>query len=189
MANTFGKAYAYNVLTPMKRWKAVIAWLVLRFATWFRPKEKELRMLSFIHFASWTILWPKDFKRIERRANLAHAYLLFCSNFTGTWDEYVEAFSSAIPAEVNILFRWSEKYPGSVPTEPLKQWSRNNQFDTEYYWNAYPDASIIDVRAALHLRDCFDSFLVESIGLTDDEFSTAYARFISLIQQDLRFPG
>ena len=90
--------------------------------------KKDLKQLSFIHFARWVIVKRGQFPFLggsQQPEELHYDYLLFCSNFNGTWNQYIDAFSSGIPTGLNVLWFWSTKYPGAVPITPFKEYSRS----------------------------------------------------------------
>src|SRR4029453_15555841 len=99
MSNIAGKAYAMNAITPM-RWYT--AWLN-RFFFWgsgrFTSFLGGLLTLSLIHYPRWVILKPNQFPRLspdQPEEQLKYHYMFFFSNFNGSWDQYVDSFSSAI---------------------------------------------------------------------------------------------
>ena len=106
--------------------------------------------LSIIHFARWVIIkrdqWP-DLG--QGRQPLDNDYMLFCSNFNGTWDQYIDAFSDGIPDGLDLFWYSSTKYPQSIPITAFKDYIRHNQIDTDYYYNATPGAAQRDIKAAL----------------------------------------
>ena len=78
--------------------------------------------------------------------------MLFCSNFNGTWDQYIDAFSDGIPSGLDLFWYSSTHYPHSVPITAFKDYIRANQIDTDYYYNSVPGAAQRDVKAALRVR-------------------------------------
>ena len=98
MSNVSGKAYAMNVVTPMRPRRTWIIRLMFMFTRSMPSTLAGLIGLKFIHFARWVIIrrddWP-DFG--QPRDRLHNDYMLFCSNFNGTWDQYIDAFSDALP--------------------------------------------------------------------------------------------
>ena len=109
--------------------------------------------LSIIHFARWVIIkrdqWP-DLGQGKQK--LQNDYMLFCSNFNGTWDQYIDAFSDGIPNGLDLFWYTSTRYPHSIPITPFKNYIRANQIDTDYYYNATPGAAQRDIKSALRIR-------------------------------------
>ena len=57
---------------------------------------EEAPALSFIHYARWVVI--RRFPDGGRGERLGHTYLFFESNFNGTWDQYIDAFSEVVPS-------------------------------------------------------------------------------------------
>jgi hypothetical protein len=188
MTNINGKTYAMNAITPMKPWKTWILRTVFFLLGAIKPLQNDLRNLSFIHFARWVII-PKDgFPHVaesQPKEELRYDYLLFFSNFNGTWNQYIDAFSAVLSRGLNLIWRWSEKFPGSVPVTGFKQYIARVQFDTDYYYSAYPCATTNDVKAAHRVQAAVDAFSSESAGMKPEDFAVAYRRFFVKVQSDL----
>ncbi len=153
MSNVAGKAYIMNVITPQRpclTWIQRLVYMVIR----ANPSSiKGLLGLTFIHFARWAIVkrkqWP-DYGQGPQ--SLQNDYLLFSSNFNGTWDQYLDAFSDGIPTGVDASWVVTTKFPHSIPSTPFKDYIRVNQIDTDYYYNATPGAAQTDITGALRVK-------------------------------------
>jgi hypothetical protein len=192
MANIYGKAYAMNTISPMKPWKTYI--LRLFFFIWrhYKPLGNGLVELSFIHFARWVIVPRYAFPRLSDRQpknNLQYDYLLFFSNFNGTWNQYIDAFSAVLFKGLNLIWRWSEKFPGSRPVTPFKNFIVRGQVETDYYYTAYSHAATNDVKAAHRVQAAFDDFERLSSGMPAEKFAEAYQAFLVQVQRDLGETG
>ncbi|HEY4846701.1 MAG TPA: hypothetical protein VIH87_02630 [Methylocella sp.] len=190
MSNVAGKAYVMNVVTPMR---PCLTWINrLGFmATRALPSTlKGLLGLSFIHFGRWAIVkrnqWP-DYG--QGRQKLQNDYLLFSSNFNGTWDQYLDAFSDGIPTGVDLYWISSTKFPHSIPSTPFKDYIRVNQVDTDYYYNATPGAAQTDITAALRVRRAIRALAYQHDSLTPEEFQKAYVAALCSVQNDLGYQG
>src|SRR5271169_3269071 len=160
MANIHYKAYAMNAITPMKWWKTGIVRVFFFILGTVKPLQKDLVQLSFIHFARWVIIKRTKFPRADHqqpKEELKYDYLLFFSNFNGTWNQYIDAFSAVLSKGLNMIWRWSEKFPGSDPVTPFKEYIARVQFDTDYYFTAYPYATANDLKAAHIVQSALDS--------------------------------
>ena len=116
MTNINGKAYAMNAITPMKWWKTPFLRLIFFLLGAIKPLQNDLKNLSFIHFARWVIIPRGGFPRLSEKQpseSLHYDYLLFFSNFNGTWNQYIDAFSAVLSKGLDLIWRWSEKYPAS----------------------------------------------------------------------------
>jgi hypothetical protein len=192
MSNINGKVYAMNVVTPMKPWKT---WLlrVLFFLLWnIKPLQKDLINLSFIEFARWVIIPRTRFPFLnhgQAKEDLQYDYLLFFSNFNGTWNQYIDAFSSVLSRGLNLIWRWSEKFPGSVPVTPFKEYIAQVQFDTDYYYTAYPYATANDRKAAHSVQASLDQLAQQANTSDPKQFADAYLHFVLQVQSHLGNTG
>src|SRR5581483_11466418 len=134
----------------------------------------------------------KGFPRLaesQPEEHLTYDYLLFFSNFNGTWNQYIDAFADVLSDGLNLVWRWSEKFPGASPVTAFKRYIALVQFDTDYYYNPYPHASTNDVKAALRVQDAVDDFAARSKSLSPAEFEKEWMRFLVRVQTDLGSTG
>ncbi len=191
MSNVSGKAYAMNVVTPMRPSRTWLSNLLFMF-TRARPDTLAgLLGLSFIHFARWVLIRRDQWPRVgeQPREQLQNDYMLFISNFNGTWDQYIDAFSDGLPGGLDLLWYTSTKYPHSIPVTPFKNYIRANQIDTDYYYNATPGAAQKDIKAAMRLRRALIALAQQHGTLKPDEFAEAYRKMLVAVQNDLRGQG
>lgn len=206
MANIYGKAYAFTAFTPIKRWKLPFVRLffwsvpimstrfVQKFFSWIHlVKAQQLLLdLSFIHFARWSIVrhdfWPR-LSNHQPKDRTKYAYLMFCSNFNGTWEQYIDAFSQVIPDGMNMIWRTSEQFPGARPITPFLAYIRRVQCDCEYYYGAYPGATATDVRLSLHLTEQLQQFSARTEGMEATAFATEWRKFLGSVQNCLGSTG
>src|SRR5271156_3082179 len=190
MSNVAGKAYGMNVVTPMRprcTWINRALFMVSRAI----PRTLAgLMGLSIIHFARWVIIkrdrWPN---LGQGKQTLQNDYMLFCSNFNGTWDQYIDAFSDGIPSGLDLLWISSTKYPHSIPISPFKDYIRVNQIDTDYYYNSVPGAAQRDVKAALRIRRALLALVEKQASFTPAEFQKQYVAMLVGVQNDLGYQG
>lgn len=190
MSNVAGKAYAMNVVTPMPPPLTFVNRLLFMAARALPDKLAGLLGLSIIHFARWAIIrrdqWP-DLG--QGRQSLNNDYMLFCSNFNGTWDQYIDAFSDGIPSGLDLFWYSSTKYPHSIPITPFKNYIRANQIDTDYYYNATPGAAQRDIKAALRVRRALLDLAAQHASLSPQAFRDAYAAALVAVQNSLGSQG
>jgi len=186
VANTLGELTAITVLTPIKP-----GWMV-----WLRPAfyigqnvplvSKVLRQLSFIHFARWCVIERIPYNGPpQEKEDLHYRYLYFESNFNGTWDQYIDAFSHIIPQQMWVVWGSSFGFPGAVPVEPFKDYIRRNEYVANHYYCAYPDATTTMITSALELEQRFAEFKREAESLGPAAFATAYRDFLTDVQRHL----
>lgn len=192
MSNINGKVYALNAITPMRPWKTWILRAFFFVLGHVKPLQADLINLSFIQFARWVII-PRDrfpfLGQTQRREALKYDYLLFFSNFNGTWNQYIDAFSAVLSRGLNLVWRWSEKFPGSVPVTPFKQYIARVQFDTDYYYTAYPQATANDVKSAHIVQGALTTLSKGVETRTPEQFREAYLQFVISVQAHLGNTG
>ncbi len=194
MANITGKATAITTLSPMSWWKSYVLRFLFRLISWgfFGRTQQLLIKLSFIHFAHWSIIRRDQFPQLsdeQPRDRPAYDYLLFVSNFNGSWDQYIDAFSMVIPTGLDNIWRWSEKYPGAVPEDKFFEYIKHNQYSSSYYYNATPEASATDVDSALILSHKLRAFAAASQAMDAEQFAESYKKFLLTVQNHLGEPG
>lgn len=190
MSNIAGKAYAMNVITPIGRWRVWINLLIFWAAKtpFLASRFDGLKTLSLIHYARWVVLRPHQFPRLSEaqpKEKLKYAYMLFFSNFNGSWTQYVDSFHMAIPKGLDLMWQKNVRYPKSVPLQPFHRYILHNQIWTEHYYNAYPLAASNDVKNAMGLLGPLQEFADAGDKLSDAEFAVAYKRFLFENQQYL----
>ena len=192
MSNINSKVYAMNAITPMKPWKTWILRGFFFLLVHIKPLQKGLSDLSFIEFARWVVLPRREFPFIgnsQQKEYLKYDYLLFFSNFNGTWNQYIDAFSAVLSKGLNLVWRWSEKFPGSVPVTLFKEYIARVQFDTDYYYTAYPHATTNDVKSAHIVQSSLDHLGLLAEQCNPQQFADAYLRFVLQVQAHLGETG
>ncbi|MCA8883287.1 MAG: hypothetical protein KDA50_06005 [Rhodobacteraceae bacterium] len=190
MSNIAGKAYAMNVVTPSKPYFTWINRLIFMVARSLPSVLSGLLGLSLIHFARWVIIkrdqWP-DLG--QGKQTLSNDYMFFCSNFNGTWDQYIDAFSDGIPNGLNLFWYSATKYPQSIPVTSFKNYITYNQVFTDYYYNATPGAAQRDVKCAMRVNKAIAELEKAHATQSPEEFAKTYAAQLLNVQGCLGDPG
>jgi hypothetical protein len=188
MSNIAGKAYAMNVFTPIRWFTAwlnkVIFWAALKMPSTLNG----LITLSLIHYARWTIIGKNQFPRLDPaqpEEKLSYSYMLFFSNFNGSWDQYVDSFTFAIPGGLDMFWKRNIRYPRSVPLTPFHHYIQYNQIETIHYYNAYPLAASNDVKSADTVMNALIEFDGAVGDCSDDEFLQKYHTLLRGLQHEL----
>lgn len=193
MSNIAGKAYAMNVITPIKwymRWlNKFIFWFVNSGALkLFGASLNGLLTLSLIHYARWAIVKPSEFPRLDDSQpveDIKYSYMFFFSNFNGSWDQYVDSFHTAIPTGLNLFWYRNVKYPKSVPLQPFHAYITYNQIWTNHYYSAYPMASSNDIKSAKKVKQNLLDFIAGSNNDTPEDFQKKYNKLLLTLQNDI----
>jgi len=183
MANVEGKCTAITVLTPVRHGGRLWLGLVFFAGRHVTASLKKLQMLSFIHYARWAVI--RRFPDGDGGERLGHTYLFFESNFNGTWDQYIDAFSEVVPARMKAIWGTSYGFPGPIPVEPFKSYIRKNEYVANHYWSAYPGASTSEVISAGKVAKELDAFKARSARMDPDAFKRAYDELLTTVQRDL----
>jgi hypothetical protein len=172
---------ALTTLNAVRWWSVPILRLIWFAARWPLVVRlflggPQLERLSFIHFARWVLV-----RRLPSSAGgrLRTAHLLFETNFNGGFDRYIDAFSDVLARRLTQVWGGSYGYPGPRPSATFKAYIVSQEYEAEYYYAAYPEATATDVRRALDLRDALRRFARETRGLGPEEFARRYARFLT----------
>jgi hypothetical protein len=189
MSNIAGKAYAINVITPIRGRTVWLNKLIFWFALKLPVFLKGLTTLSLIHYARWVIVGRNEFPVLspdQPKENLRYSYMFFFSNFNGSWEQYVDSFTFAIPAGLDFFWKWNVRYPKSVPLTPFHDYIRYNQIQTEHYYNAYPMASANDIKSAkkLHLA-LMDFDARRDVQASDEVFQKSFHKLLRDLQHDM----
>jgi hypothetical protein len=187
MSNVAGKAYGMNVLTPMRPSMTWVNSFLFMVSRALPSTLSGLLGLSLIHFARWAMIrrdqWPQRGQGPQR---LKNDYMLFCSNFNGTWDQYIDAFADGIPGGLNLFWYSSTKYPGAIPITPFKSYIRANQVDTNYYYNATPGSAQRDIKLALGLATALRAV---DVNCDDATLARTYRQVLASAQSALGSSG
>jgi hypothetical protein len=188
MSNIAGKAYAMNAVTPMRWYTSWVNRLFFWASAKYTPFLGGLLTLSLIHYARWVIITADRFPRLsddQPNEDLRYHYMFFFSNFNGSWDQYVDSFSSAIPSGLDMFWKFNIKYPRSIPMLPFHHYIISNQIWTDHYYNAYPMASSRDVKSAMKVRSALLAFIPDVENAAPDLFQQKYNRLLLSLQHDI----
>lgn len=188
MSNIAGKAYAMNVITPVRWYLAWVNKLIFWIALKFPSTLSGLITLSLIHYARWVIIGRNQFPHLhpsQPKEDLKYSYMLFFSNFNGSWDQYVDSFTFAIPSGLDMFWKWNIRYPHSVALTPFHKYIRYNQIETIHYYSAYPLAASNDIKAAKKLKAMLIDFDKQWNDAPDADFQKQYNLLLRNLQHDL----
>ena len=190
MSNIAGKAYAMNVITPSK---PVCTWLnrlIFMVSRGLPNTLGGLLGLSLIHFARWILVKRDEWPDLgQGKQSVKNDYMIFCSNFNGTWDQYIDAFSDGIPNGLNLFWYTATKYPTSIPVTPFKDYITYNQIYTDYYYNATPGSAQRDVKCAMLVYDTLKDLAARHADESPEDFARSYREALLEMQGCLGEPG
>ncbi len=193
--NRAGRARAMTVFTPVRGWarlpshagvegkgvrvpgwpatEAVFLWVRAN-----RTGLADIKKLSFIHFARWGII--RSIPDLGQGAeHLRRPLFMFESNYNGTFEQYIDAFSKVIGSGIQAFWFTSDGFPGPIPVQPFKEYIRANELVLDHYYCAYPVESATQVVAALELRSANQSLLAKAKDLDPEAFARALDTVLS----------
>jgi hypothetical protein len=172
--NELGRASALTVVSTTKR-RGLLPLRLLFFVGRLVPALlNTLRQLSFIHFARWTLIK----KLPDREQPLKHTQLFFESNFNGTWNQYIDAFSYVVPKHIAAIWWSAYGFPGPLPAEPFKDYIASHEHPAAHYYSAYPEASVTMILGALEVRRDLDKLRRKAQSMSPEAFDEAYRAFL-----------
>jgi hypothetical protein len=190
--NRHGRARAMTVLSPVRRWYrphwppggVLLLNAVFKVARMFPGRTSTIRELSFIHFARWIVI-----RRLpdhgQPRDRLRHPLLMFESNYNGTFEQYIDAFSSILTGGMTAIWGTSYGFPGPVPVAPFKTYIRANEFVADHYYSAYPTATATMIESALALKEPLQAFTVRASTVSPETFAEEYRKLLTEMQDHL----
>lgn len=183
-ANVEGRTRAITVLSAVRPFFS--CWLrFIYFVSRYVPAATSpLRKLSFIHFARWNLLTRIPENGFQQKPeHLNSTYLMFTSNFNGTWAQYIDAFSYVVRSGMSLIWGSSYGFPGPMPVKPFKDYIRRNEFVASHYYSAYPKASTTVILSALELDIRLAQFQRDTVGVSAGQFHVQYQKFITDVQR------
>jgi len=177
--NVNGNAIALTVFSAVKWWGRIELPVFIEVLRRGRNSLSELKQLSFIHAARWSLFSEIPYNgppQPQRRLHSAHLY--FESNFNGGWEEYIDAFSYVLRTGMWAFWGSSFGFPGALPSGPFKDYIRANEIDASHYYAAYPDATATMVLAALEVEPRLERLKWQATWMTPTEFAAAWRAFL-----------
>lgn len=180
--NLDGQAVAITVFSAVKWWGRIELPLFFWFIRVRSGSLGDLKKLSFIHAAHWSLVRRMPGNGNQPRAKLRHALLYFESNFNGGWEEYIDAFSYVLKPGMWGFWGSSYGFPGAVPPSPFKEYIRRNQYEANHFFSAYPNATATTVLAALELAPAVNELRQREPEMSAEEFARAWHGLLSRSQ-------
>ena len=86
--------------------------------------------------------------------------MLFATVFDGAWDQYIDDFAAdpETNAALERLFQVCEGFPGMASPD-VKDWFIKHQLDVPYFWTAYPEATVNQLKKGQQVLAGFEQIL------------------------------
>ena len=167
-SNVVGESISITLFTTQKP-VGGIAMPLLFAASRFAPQTllKDMDALSFISFASWSLIRRIPYNGPPQRSRtLRFPHLFFDVSFNGGWDQYVDASVRILTGGMKAYWGTSAGFPGPLPGHAFKAFFRRHELACSHYYCAYPEATVRTVRQAIALEPRLDE-LAAGAGATD----------------------
>jgi hypothetical protein len=168
-----GNVILPNQMTTLSPIKSDFHKQMLRLVLWLvnlagSVSRGELAGIPSIHFARWVII-------DKGRLNDSNThYLLFESNYRGSWDNYLDDFVYKTLIPMNLIWGNLEGFPvrGCRDIEQFKQHQRPRQLPAQVFYCAYPELSVQNILC--------DRALATAVRDVKDYLSGNYNALISI---------
>ena len=160
-AKTAGEAFAITTLSPVIPERLHALRRGLRIVRYVPGLGRPLLQLAFIYFGRWTVIrrLPAADGR-GSKTRLKSPYLLFESNYDGSWGDYLDAFADRLPGRLAALWGNCREWESTVestgeadgrPFQPFafKDYVHRNEIEVLHFYSAYPEATTRDVSQAI----------------------------------------
>ncbi|MDA0180479.1 hypothetical protein OJ997_09255 [Solirubrobacter phytolaccae] len=104
---------------------------------------------------------------------LRHTHLVFTSTIDGDLEPYLDRLCAEVP-ECDEWWGLCAGYPGRVDRRAFRAFVRSIQAPAGLFRSAMPDASVVEVREALAVRERVIDFAVEAQGLSAAELQARF---------------
>jgi hypothetical protein len=172
--NVFGKAYLLMVLTPVRpgEEEALSSYLEsLR-----ERGESPLARLGRTHVARWLILPDLPQNPAAMADHLDMPYLLFTSAFDGDLQSYLDELVVALAPEAGEIWGRCVGCPNPAAGPRLKEYLEHNQLDAGFFFAAYGESTVADVKRALDKRERLTDLMLRTQGLEAAAIQEAFVR-------------
>ena len=138
-----------TIVSPVKRgwWPRAFVKLALVIAALASKRaEGSLSGVTTIHFARWVLIDDGE-------------YLLFESNYDGSWENYIDDFVDFASTGMNVIWGTAVDFPrgGCRDIEAFKHVIRQYQLPTQIFYSAYPRSTVANNMNDLGLARAIES--------------------------------
>jgi hypothetical protein len=183
--NVDGEAVALTVFSSVKWWGLLELPLLFLFIRRGRGSLKDLKQLSFIHAARWSLVRQLPGNGGQPEVKLRFPHLYFESNFNGGWEEYIDAFSYVLTLGMFGFWGSSYGFPNALPAGPFKDYIRRNEVTANHYYSAYPGATTTTVLASLELAPKVAELRRRAPSMSPESFAAAWRALLTEAQSCL----
>lgn len=168
------QAYGFQAMTPIEPGKEDD---LRAYLEGMHAKASPLAKLPRTHMGRFVII--EDFyndaswgQRKEEHLDLP--YLVFTTNHDGDLDSYLDELCELLASEAPEIWGRCVGCPENASGAALKRYLKHNQIDCGFFYAAYGEATVRDVKAALEQRDKVIAFATRAQGMEPAELQQAF---------------
>jgi len=172
--NVNGQAYGFQAMTPIMPGEETA---LRAYLAGLRDEVSPFARLARTHMARFVIIEGFHNDPAWKQPKAEHLdlyYLVFTSNLDGDIDSYLDELCEALAPEAPQIWGRCVGCPDNAEGDDLKAYLKHNQIDCGFFYAAYGDATVLQVKAALEQRDRVIAFATSSQGLDPEELRRAF---------------
>jgi hypothetical protein len=136
-------------------------------------EHSPLARLSQLHLSRIHIFTELVAQPGHAAERLDAPQLVFTSSFDGDLDRYIEDLRTKVP-ECDEWWGHCVGYPGRADASAFRAYIRAHKIDTQLFANAYPGATVQDVKRALATRERVIDLAVAGQGMDAAELQRRF---------------
>ena len=163
MSDRSGQSHALNLFTPIHPGKEETLRTYLEELP--RGPASPLARSHRTLFARWVIIDRLPTECVPKPDRLRRIQLLFTSSFDGDERSYLEDLVRVMAPEIPQIWGQCEGWPGQSIPGALVDWLLDHRVPTSFFFAAYGNSTVHDVKNALAARDQTIAFALRAQGL------------------------
>jgi hypothetical protein len=171
--NRNGQAYGFQAMTPILPGEedALRAYL-----EGMHAKGSPLAKLPRTHMGRFVIIvdFHNDPSWGQKEEHLDLQYLVFTTNHDGDLDTYLDELCEVLAPEAREIWGRCVGCPESASGAALKKYLKHNQIDCGFFYAAYGEATVREVKTALAQRDQVIDFATRTQGMGPADLQQAF---------------
>lgn len=178
-SNVAGRTTSITLFTTQKWWGRFFMPFMFTTARGAPKALEAMDRLSFISFASWSLIRDLPYKGAAQRVRgMRHRHLFFEVSFNGSWAQYIDSSVRVLTTGMYTFWGSSRRFPGPLPAGPFQAFFKAHEVDTSHLYCAYPEATVTIVRSALALEQRLDMFAHRAQNIPAAAFDAAWDAFL-----------
>lgn len=151
MSDRSGQTRALNIFTPIRPGEEEALRTYLGRLP--RGPESPLARSSRTHVARWVIIDRLQTECVPKPDRLRRIQLLFTSSFDRDERSYLDDLVRVLAPEIPEIWGRCEDYPGLSAPSALVDWLLDHRVPSSYFFGAYSNSTVQQVRSALAARE------------------------------------